>query len=239
MAQQQQQLLSAEVHAEVFSRVKSSFSDFHLFDFLVAEKLKKAITDSNSIEINMKTTKRLAERYFDVDKFKTAEQKMVLAQIQLIFRSAYVLLLSHQEAPRAMFMHSTAELLSKFPQFKTLAVDQEELGLLLNFRNMCKVALLVIPARLNKQCIIKIAGRLEGSQNEYITGGGQKPAVSRRVEIYEAEGGISAEKRPDRVRPRRAADDHILSSKRSNCSFSEKRVKLIRLPTDEMQNLSK
>jgi len=222
-------------HVQIFSQIKSSFSDFHLFDNLVAEKLKQAIIDSDNIEINFKTTKKVVERYFDIEAFKTPEQKLVWAQIQLIFKACYVLILSQKPASQALFWEDTETLLDQYPQFSS--VDADELQLLLNFRNMTKITLMVIPARLNKQCILKIAGRLEGSQNEYITGGGQKPAVTRRVEIYEREGDISAEKRPDRVRGKPQEGES--GSKRSATTFSEKKVKLVRLQTDEMRFLAK
>lgn len=222
-------------HIHIYSQIKSSFSDFHLFDNLVAEKLKQAIIDSDNIEINFKTTKKVVERYFDIEAFKTPEQKLVWAQLQLIFKACYVLILSQKPSSRAQFWEDTDTLLKHYPQFSS--VDGDELQLLLNFRNMTKITLMVIPARLNKQCILKIAGRLEGSQNEYITGGGQKPAVTRRVEIYEQEGDISAEKRPDRVRNKPQEGES--GSKRSATTFSEKKVKLIRLQTDEMRFLAK
>ena len=228
--------LTSPHHVEVFNSIKSSFSDFHLFDYLVSDKLKQAIMDADNIELNMKTTKKVAERYFDVDSFKTPEQKLVWAQIQLIFKSCYVLILSRQESTRSTFWNDTETLLEHYPQFAS--VDSEELDLLLNFRNMVKATLLVVPARLNKQCILKIAGRLEGSQNEYITGGGQKPAVTRRVQIYEQEGGISAEKRPDRNRVPKTERSEA-GSKRSASTFSEKKVKLIRLSSDEVSFLAK
>lgn len=223
-------------HAQTFSQIKSSFSDFHLFDNLVSEKLKQAIIDSDNIEINFKTTKKVAERYFDVESFKTTEQKLVWAQIQLIFKACYVLILSQSDSSQALFWDDVETLLDNYPSFSS--VDTEEQQLLLNFRNMVKITLMVVPARLNKQCILKIAGRLEGSQNEYITGGGQKPAVTRRVEIYEREGGITAEKRPDRVRnkPENSTES---GNKRSATTFSEKKVKLVRLQTDEMRFLAK
>lgn len=223
-------------HLEIFNTIKSSFSDFHLFDYLVAEKLKQAIIDADNIELNMKTAKKVAERYFDVESFKTAEQKLVWAQIQLILKAAYVLILSKKDSSKAMFWDSTDTLLEHYPQFAS--VDGEELRLLLNFRNMVKVTLLLVPARLNKQLILKIAGRLEGSQNEYITGGGQKPAVTRRVQVYEQEGGVQAEKRPERNRTPKG-DAVPTTGKRSATTFSEKKVKLIRLQSEEMKILAK
>jgi hypothetical protein len=38
-----QEPLSAEALSEVYTHIRSSFSDFHLFDYLISEKLKKVI----------------------------------------------------------------------------------------------------------------------------------------------------------------------------------------------------
>ena len=70
-----------------------------------------------------------------------------------------------------------------------------ELQYLLAFRNIIRVALLVIPPLSNKQLLLNIGGRLEGSGNEYITGTGQKICVTRRVIIYEQEGRVTSQKK--------------------------------------------
>lgn len=186
--------LPSEVHQEIFGRVKSAFADCLEFDALIADRLKQAISDSNSIEISIKTTKRLAERYYDASAFKTKEQKSLFRHIQLIFKCAYVIILTYHDEGQNMMLKSTDDLLSAFPEFE--GIEEEELGYLLNFRNYLKVALLLLPAHLNKDRLMKIAARLEGSQNpEYVTGGGQKAEVDRRVRIYEKEGCIVARKR--------------------------------------------
>ena len=192
--------LSQEIHNEVFAAIRRSFgSDFAEFDILVSDKLKQAIKDSNDIEITASSIKKVTERYFDASIFRSPEHKALFSQISLVFKAAYCLLLSYHDYPRSLMWSTTDQLLTEYPQFED--ADPLEQQYLLNFRNLVKVSLLVIPARLNKEKILKIAGRLEGSQSpDYITGGGQKKEVHRRVQIYEREGGVSARKRAERKR---------------------------------------
>lgn len=219
---------------EIFKKVKSSFSDYALFDRLVATKLREAIRDTEYIEINAKTTEKVAERYFDVKSFKTPEQKLALTQIELIFKTSYILILSHKEENKALLWMDTKTLLNSYPDFAS--ADTHEMHLLLRYRNACRIALTVIPARRNKALIMKIAERLEGSQKDYITGGGQSMEVKRRVQIYEKEGNIQAEKRPPRER--RCKDKN--AEKTSHiATFSVKRAKQVRLQTEDLSLLAK
>lgn len=229
-------VLSEADQAEIFNSMKSIFSDFHLFDYLVAERLTQAIKDSNSIELNMKTTKKVVERYFDVESFKTSDQKSVLGQIQIIMKTCYVLILSYHDSSKAL-MYTMDQFLAVYPDFRD-AVSDDELQLLLNFRNMLRLTLVLIPARLNKQIILKIAARLEGSQNEYITGGGQKPAVTHRVKIYELEGGLHAEKRPERPK-KQPGQTRGKRGASTSAILSDKKARQIHFESDEIQQLSR
>jgi hypothetical protein len=224
-------VLSPNVQEEIFEKVKTSFVDFTLFDQLVAKQLKQAISDSNNIDIDAKSVRKLTEKYFDSDSFKTEQQKLLLTQIQLILRTAYVVILSYHENIQPLLWKDVSTLLEHYPQFQ--GQEEDELRYLLNFRNFLRVALIIIPARLNKQLLLKIAAKLEGSRNEYITGGGQKPCVTRRVEIYEQEGNIQPEKRQDRIRPPK-----IPGKKRSG-NQTLKDLKLLRLPSEEVRALTK
>lgn len=188
--------LSKELQHEVFVTIKHNFSDFPLFDQLVEANLKIAIEESNDIEINYLSTKRVIERYYDVHSFRSAEQKNILRTINVIFKSCYVLILFYRKIDEPLFLSCVDDLVKEYPHFQGL--DAAELSLLLKFRNMLKIALMVIPAKKNKQILLKIVGRLEGDQKDYITGGGQTKAVNRRVEIYEKEGGVHAEKKVER-----------------------------------------
>eukprot|EP01039_Chlorochromonas_danica_P003310 gene3310-3631_t len=226
--------LSPEIHEEIFQTIKRSFVDFALFDTLVERKLRDVIADADRVEIDVKTTRKLTERYYDVQSFQTEKQKLALSQIHLILRTCYVLILSHHDSVKELMWNDVTTLLHHYPQF----ADQDgvELHYLLRFRNFLRIALLIIPPRLNKQLLLKIAAHLEGSGQEYITGGGQKPCVSRRVQIYEREGNIRAEKRLERMRPPRQPGQ---KRKRPSSQPSAREVKLLRLASEEIRAITK
>jgi hypothetical protein len=221
--------ISANQQEEAYEKVKDAFIDFPLFDKLVSKQLKQAIADSNTIDIDAKSVRKITEKYFDVNSFQTEQQKLLLAQIHLILRTAFVVVLSFHENLQPLLWKDVPTLLEHYPQFQ--GQEEDELNYLLKFRNYLRLSLIIIPARLNKQMLLKIAARLEGSRQEYITGGGQKPGVTRRVEIYEQEGNIQPEKRQDRIRPPK-----LPGKKRGN---PLKDLKLLRLPSEEVRTLTK
>lgn len=223
--------LSPNIHEEIFEKVRTAFSDFALFEQIVGKQLKQLISDANNIEIDAKSLRKLTEKYFDVDSFKTEQQKLILQQIHLVLRTAYVVILSYHENVKPLLWNDVNKLLENYPQFQ--GQDEDELKYLLTFRNYLRVSLLIIPARLNKQLLLKIAAKLEGSRNEYITGGGQKPCVTRRVEIYEQEGNIQPEKRQDRIRP------PTMPGKKRQGNNPLKDLKLLRLPSEEVRALTR
>lgn len=224
--------LSPETLDEIYSRLKRIFSDVYDFETLIAPKLYEAIRDSNQTSINPKTMKRVVERYFDKEHFKPPEQKSKWLDIQIIFKTCYVLIISYHEYPMSLIWDDLNFFKQSYQEFyEHNDIDEDEWNLLLNFRNYLRVTLLLIPARLNKQSILKIAARLEGSNNEYITGGGQRNAVTRRVRIYEKEGGVTQTKAPyhsnnraqpssSRVDPKLSVDDlnHLFSFGNNNSS---------------------
>eukprot|EP01038_Epipyxis_sp_PR26KG_P005493 gene5493-7605_t len=190
--------IDQSVQIEVCSIVKKCFSDFNYFDKVVGEKLKKLVEETNDTEIDVNTTKNILSRHYDLSSFNSKHEKNLLDQIGLIFKTTYVLILSLYEVHKSLQWTGVNELLreyGKLPEFSDLNPnnenDLEELHYLLKFRNMLKVALLIIPAKFNKSTLIKIAARLEGSNREYITGGGQTIACTRRVSIYRKEGKIA------------------------------------------------
>lgn len=226
--------LSSAIHEEIFLTIKRSFVDFALFDSLVEKRLRTVIQDADRVEIDVKTTRKLTERYYDMQVFQTEKQKLALSQIHIILRTTYVLILSHHDSVKELMWPSVAVLLQQYPQFGDQ--DEQELRYLLRFRNYLRIALLIIPPRLNKQLLLKIAAHLEGSGQEYVTGGGQKPCVTRRVQIYEREGNIRAEKRLERLRPPRQPGQ---KRKRPSSQPSSREVKLLRLASEEIRALSR
>ncbi len=189
--------LSTEQHEEIYKVVKSCFGDFALFDTLVATKLAQALKESNFIDINEKSTKGVVERYFKVE--------------ELIFQTAYVLVISYREELKALKWPDVETMIRSYAQFAN--VDRDEKKYLLNYRNFLKMALTIIPAKGNKGRLLQIAGKLDGSRREYITGSGQKIEVIRRVQIYHQETGIRlVVKRPRKPKNTLYAEPHSSSS---------------------------
>jgi hypothetical protein len=221
-----------------FSRIKAMFSDFKYFDALVSEKLKEAIRTAMESEITSEvcSTANILDKYYKKDVFNTPERKLVLNQILIIFKTAFVVLFSKSPKAMALRINDIQQFLLRYPEFRNESATEQLL--LMEFRNAMKIALQLIRPEANKNMLIKIAERLEGSNNRYVTGGGQKPAVSRRVVIYHKEGGTPVHHKGDESneapkRPKR------VSKKRKPTITSMKKLKLLRLNSDELKDLSK
>lgn len=226
--------LTTSIHETIFNTLHQAFRELPFYAKVVEVKMRKVIQDTDSIDIDHRVHKRLTERYFDVVEFnKTETGKVMLTQIHIIIRAAYVLVLAYHPDKQSLLWDDVETLLKHYPEFRDQ--DEQEQRYLLQFRNMMKLALLVVPPRLNKKLLINIAARLEGSGKEYITGGGQKPCVTRRVMIYEREGNVEAEKR-DKREKRDPALVEITGKKRPQLNTSFKKIKLIRIASDEAQN---
>eukprot|EP00597_Dinobryon_sp_UTEXLB2267_P002753 CAMPEP_0170074002 /NCGR_PEP_ID=MMETSP0019_2-20121128/11363_1 /TAXON_ID=98059 /ORGANISM="Dinobryon sp., Strain UTEXLB2267" /LENGTH=412 /DNA_ID=CAMNT_0010283983 /DNA_START=161 /DNA_END=1399 /DNA_ORIENTATION=- len=228
--------LSDEEQKIIFNMLKICFSDCPYFDTMIADKLIQLLADSNYAEINVASTKRVTDKYFDTKSFKdTPQRKLIFTQIQLIFKCCYVLILTFHPNLQALKWGTVEELLAAYPAFQTID-DNLELQYLLNFRNTLRIALEIVPAPAHKQLLINIAGRLEGSNcSEYITGGGQKPCVNRRVAIYEQEGSVqpskkSAKKPREEQQGRKYAGHEYVSIKK---------VKAVKLTEDEIEQLKR
>jgi len=180
-------------HIALYAEMCSLFSDIRFFDELVAERLKQAIIDCDHIVLNFITVKKFTENYFSVHDFRSEEGKETFKQIKTIFQTLCVRIVSKKPEVAAQYYEDVTELRKYFPDIHFLSDDKKIL--LVKFRNMVIACLSVIEARLNKQTIIDIAGRLEGTQRPYITGKGQRDDVTRRVQIYESEGKIVPEVR--------------------------------------------
>lgn len=230
--------LPDHIHHEIFNLMNSAFRDLPFYEKVIEPKMMKVIRDADKVEMDHRVHKRLTERYYDVVEFNKTEQgKLILTQIHIAVRACYVLILSRRPDKIPLLWSEVQQLLDEYPEFQGL--DDEELQYLLMFRNMMYLALVVVPPRMNKKLLINICARLEGSGREYITGGGQKPCVSRRVLVYEREGKVQAEKREDRPRKSNnsVADQYeegsICGKKRTQLHPSMKKLKMIRLASDE------
>jgi len=166
-------ILSREAHIDIFNVIKQCFSyRLHNFDTLVAPKLWQVLADSNSFVITEEITKNAVGKYYDASQFQTNHQKLVLWIVRLIFKATFVLIISYYKENRELIWSSVDRLVAEYghhEEFRDL--DPREKNYLLNFRNAIKIAQLIIPAKNNKGSLLLIAGSLEGSRNEYVTGG--------------------------------------------------------------------
>ena len=199
---------------EIYILMKKIFSDIKCFD-LIASSIKMLIHDASKMEIDPLFMISLDERYLSSQPqlspllhpstscSLTKEQKQLLLKLRTILTTTAIYLYSLHPFLKSQLYHSIDELLHHYPDFKQQIVQQypkpeeryQELQYLLHFRNFMVIALMLIPAKGNKTFLLKTVERLEGSGREYIMGTGQKPAVTRRLEIFHQESRIPFAKR--------------------------------------------
>ncbi len=238
--------LTSAQHAQIFDILRIVYKDFGPFDILVADKLREALKDSNSVDINFVNTKSIVKRYFCVNQFGKSERKALMFTLQLIFQSAYVLVISLSNAANYTQLSCVEEFLAIYPQFADEKINDLERQYLLNYCNIIRTALTIIPAEKNQGRLVQLAGKLDGSGKEYITGSGQKVEVSRREAIYRQEGKLPAvESAPKviKVKPEKvtvAAAGGSKEKKRkgggplvcSSSSFCVKKMRMMTITTD-------
>ena len=229
--------LSEEEQKIIFNIIKMSFADCPYFESMVEDKLVQLLADTNNAEISINTTKRVTDKYFDTKSFKdTPARKLVFTQIQLIFKCCFVMILKIHPALQELKWKSVEELIENYPSFAEVS-DPLELQYLLEFRNTLRIALEIVPSAAHKQLLINIAGRLEGSNCvEYITGGGQKPCVKRRVLIYEQEGNVQPAKKNPKKSPELLQG---VKKYQGHEYVSVRKVKAVKLSEEEIQQLKR
>lgn len=158
--------------------------------------MKDEIKNRKKEDINIKIAGDVAERvgYMNTNKLKKDDE------IRLVFESAFIMLYNFmtKEENKHLMYEDTAKLLEHYPTFHD--VSEAEKRLLLTFRNVMKIALMIIPAKNHKNHLIDITARIaEGKNQKYITGSGQTSATARRVLIYETEGDVKPLPRPPRL----------------------------------------
>lgn len=187
-------MIAQHLKDQIKLQLQNSFSDLPFYGRLVAHKIDSIINDLHSFEdIDKKTTKVLIERYFEEDKFKELGEsgEYILAQIKVIVTACYVLFALHAPENSQYLWSDSSHLVRMYPQFAQQ--DYDDLQILLRFRNILRVALLIVPPHKNKKFLLDIGGRLEGREQytEYITGSGQKDSVKMRLIIYYTEANLS------------------------------------------------
>lgn len=182
--------IEAYQQEELLVSLKKYYSDFHLgFDKYIPPLLRTLCELCYREGISAVLAKDVLKKC-KVNKKDFKDDPESLDFIRAILLS--ILVLMYQGSPAACVNSVRLDcdgLLRAYPQYRNLPV--EEIDLLLNFRNRLAVALLLIPAYRNKGILIKVAGRLEGSDRVYVLGTGQTEDVDRREFIYNQEGNVT------------------------------------------------
>mmetsp|Transcript_11485 Transcript_11485/g.15814 ORF Transcript_11485/g.15814 Transcript_11485/m.15814 type:complete len:316 (+) Transcript_11485:73-1020(+) len=166
---------------------------------VLGPKLYEIIYSTCTNALTIPTLEKLIKENFNRKLFTTKKEKEFLFNIEVTLKAAivYYLYLRKDLAHET----STDDLIKEYgqyPMFATDSMDENEIQYIVNFRNMLKIALQVIPANRNKMLLINICSVLEGSGRVYVTGGTQSMATSRRMQIYEHESGLQKRRRPER-----------------------------------------
>ena len=175
---------------ELFSRVlKDVLPDF-----------ESCISSSGKDNVgNLKTVLKIVDQHLSqstsILKLHRSDEK------RLCFEAAFLLLYSNKEEADDAKIRTIPAFLQKYPEFKDDAmIEPTEQETLMKFRNMMKLAQSFIPAKNHKEHLMDLVTRLvEGRDQKYVTGSGEKPATRRRVLIYEREGEIRPIPRPPRT----------------------------------------
>ena len=169
--------------------------------------------NENVTFLDQNIVKNAHKKYFPVDHFSsTKEGKEKLRQIEVVLKAAIIFFLSLQKEYVFDLIATVEELLDAYPEFRAEKLDDDELRFLLAFRNYMKVALYLIPGKLNKSLLMNICALPEGSGRSYHTGGAQIPATTRRVRIYEEESHEKPQPRAPRRSPEEMAEQPKLQS---------------------------
>lgn len=189
--------LSVSVKNSIKRSIEHGFKDWQGFQIYIAGKLDEILDESQKFGIDAFLLKMSLKRYLKTSSVPTTkEEKQHLEEARIALTAIYVMILYHHDEAKSQRWQSIDQLLREYPQFQ--GQSQDELQLLLQYRNIVHATLLLIPAARNKKTIMAIAGRLQGKPKDYVTGGGQKEETRIRVDIYEHEGGVQAQRRPDR-----------------------------------------
>jgi hypothetical protein len=182
-------LLPPQVLSFITQQLQKSFSgsDVANYQHIVEKTL---IQTTHNKELN-----RLTLRPILKELRKLFPRKEIWAEMNILFKCCYVLILSHRDDSVMWLSHE--QFLNAYPyeEFSHLTVAETES--LLVFRNALRLGLQLIDAKHHKGELLEIAGRLSG--RVVTTGGGQTMDTTRCVMIYEQEGGISGTARKVKI----------------------------------------
>ena len=158
--------------------------------------------------------------------FEAKQQQAIDYEIRLALDACFVLLFYYY------YKDSLNELFYTNVEFMTINIyntlcqditDVEELQNTINFRNMMKIAMQIIPANSHKGLLLDFVTRLvEGSEKKYITGSGATIETQRRVKIYENEGQVVVAIRPERKKNKHGQEYVIIKQQQEQQKQKQK-----------------
>jgi len=200
-------VLSLAQKEDYFITLKKAFSDFLHFEEMLANPIRDLIAKSCTQDFDSKFMEGLLVRYLGNNyeaHYVTKDQKDALLMIKYGLFATVIFLFAKTPTAQRSFFQSTDDLMQNYPEFNDELVELgvagrgKELQYLLIFRNYLVAALLLLPGKDNKKVFLRVIERLEGANEEYITGTGQKPSTTRRCLIYHRESGIPMTKKRSR-----------------------------------------
>ena len=172
----------------------------------MGNRIRFELATENAADLTSSDFERFNEefkkRFTTGGRYGRSSDKQVLTRVQKSYcRDAVYACLTFIQYVRWVRVDSPKvfdeqKFLQDYPWFYVQCFDQKELSSLLLFRNYAAAFLSLLPARKRIKSqgrILHIAGLLS-TNVKYITGAGQTAETSRRVQIYEHEGGDRVEK---------------------------------------------
>ena len=164
-----------------------------IFTFLTTERYQMALDSGLGTELSIDYigVRRLVNSSNQFSELRHAGKN---STYRTVVEAAYILLISKQSAIKPLLYSSLDELCGAYTYIKEMAFPEQELQLLLKFRNLMRIATLVIKAKNNKGHLLELVTFMtEGGGHRYITGTGQTLATTIRVQIYLQEGEVETQ----------------------------------------------
>lgn len=185
---------------------------------------------NNMNNIRMKSLLVVASQAYgiNIDKINRAKEE------RLCFEAVALLLFSRKDYlyNSENFIITKEEFLISYPDYTAQHIGPEESASLLEFRNLMKIAMYLIPPLHNKNHLLDLVTRMiEGKDVRHVTGTGATKATRLRVSIILKEGNLVVPKRP----PRLGSQQTVLSkkSKKSSVSRSAIKFKILTQPVSQ------
>lgn len=207
----QQSSSSSSVSSVIINRLRASFTDLFDFQELLSIPLQNLILRPPT-DLKINTKHILSQNGINKANFVTKDQKKVMETMRIVMCCAYVLI--HEERLNKVNQHNNhtncqqeqyEEFLNQYledPRFQNaynpqLPLDRKDVPYMFAFRKYVRLALELLPSRRNKGLAIQIASRLDGSNEIYVLGSGQRDSATRREVIYHTESGVPFPTRRD------------------------------------------